>query len=73
MSPEEAVQVHQDVGGRVLLPVHWGTFNLAFHSWNDPAEQVLAAAQKAGVSLVVPRPGQLVEPQRLPPVDPWWR
>jgi L-ascorbate metabolism protein UlaG (beta-lactamase superfamily) len=31
MDPEEAVQAHGDLGGRVLLPVHWATFNLAFH------------------------------------------
>jgi L-ascorbate metabolism protein UlaG (beta-lactamase superfamily) len=73
MSPAEAVQTHLDLGGRVLLPVHWGTFNLAFHSWDDPAEQVVAAAEKAGISLVVPRPGEFVEPSRPQPVDLWWR
>ncbi len=45
ITPEEAVQVFLDVRGKLLLPVHWGTFNLAFHAWNDPAERVLAAAQ----------------------------
>jgi L-ascorbate metabolism protein UlaG (beta-lactamase superfamily) len=73
MSPEEAVAVHRDVGGGLLLPVHWGTFNLAFHAWNAPAEQVLAAARSAGVALVVPRPGEAVEPSRPPPVEAWWR
>jgi hypothetical protein len=32
-----------------------------------------AAAAKAGVSLVVPRPGELVDPDRPRPLDPWWR
>jgi L-ascorbate metabolism protein UlaG (beta-lactamase superfamily) len=73
MSPAEAVQAHLDLGGRVLLPVHWGTFNLAFHSWDAPAEEVLAAARTAGISLVMPRPGEFVEPSRPQAVDPWWR
>ena len=54
MSPEEAVRTALDVRGKLLLPVHWGTFNLGFHAWNDPAEQVVAAAKAAGAPLVVP-------------------
>jgi L-ascorbate metabolism protein UlaG (beta-lactamase superfamily) len=73
MTPEEAVQAHQDVGGKLMLPVHWGTFNLAFHDWNEPPERALAAARKAGVALVVPRPGEPVDPSRPPALDPWWR
>ena len=73
MDPEQAVQVNQDLGGGLLLPVHWGTFNLAYHAWNEPPERVLAAAQKAGVKLVVPRPGEQVDPAHPKPVEPWWR
>jgi L-ascorbate metabolism protein UlaG (beta-lactamase superfamily) len=73
MSPEEAVRAHRDLGGTLLLPVHWGTFNLAFHAWNAPAEEVVAAAAASGVSLAIPRPGQWFEPAAPPPLDPWWR
>jgi len=74
ITPEEAVQVFLDVRGKLLLPVHWGTFNLAFHAWNDPAERVLAAARTVGAHLVVPKPGQFVElPASETSVDPWWR
>jgi L-ascorbate metabolism protein UlaG (beta-lactamase superfamily) len=73
LTPAEAVQVHLDVSGRFLLPIHWGTFNLAFHAWNAPAEEALAAAQAHGVALAIPRPGQWVEPSAPPPLDAWWR
>ena len=73
MSPEEAVKAHVDLGGRFLLPVHWGTFNLAFHAWNAPAEEALASAIARGVALAIPRPGQWVEPSNPPPLEPWWR
>ena len=62
----------------MLLPVHWGTFNLAFHPWDEPAERVLEAARVAGVRVVLPRPGEPVEPDASPatvpePIDAWWR
>jgi hypothetical protein len=53
--------------------VHRGTFNLAFHAWNAPAEEVLSAASARGVALAIPRPGALVEPSAPPPLETWWR
>lgn len=48
LGPEQAVLAHQQVGGAVMLPVHWGLFDLALHGWTEPMERVVAAAQKAG-------------------------
>lgn len=72
LGPEQAVQASQWVRARVLLPVHWGLFNLAYHGWTEPAERVLVAAGRAGVSLTLPRPGQSVEPTALPALARWW-
>lgn len=73
LDPEQAVRVHAMLRGRVLLPIHWGTFNLAFHAWNEPPERLLVAAETVGVEVVIPRPGQFVEPARVPVFEPWWR
>jgi len=73
VTPEEAVRAHTLVQGKVMIPIHWATFNLAYHAWNEPAERVVAAAERAGARLVVPRIGQPVEPASPPPFDPWWR
>lgn len=73
MTPEEAVQVFHDVRGGLMLPVHWGTFNLAYHDWNQPADAALAAAQAHGVPLVIPRPGEFVDVASPPKVETWWR
>src|SRR5690242_20642873 len=51
MDPEEAVLAHGDLGGRVLLPVHWATFNLAFHRWAEPVQRLLVAAEHSGVEV----------------------
>ncbi len=75
MTPEDVVQAHVDVRGQLLLPIHWGTFNLAFHDWNEPAERAFLAAAERSVPIVVPRPGQMVEPSRVTdsPLELWWR
>ncbi|MCF6508616.1 MBL fold metallo-hydrolase [Blastococcus sp. MG754426] len=72
MDPEEAVRAHGDLGGRVLLPVHWATFNLAFHRWSEPVERLLAAAGARGVDVVVPQPGERVDVLSPPPLRDWW-
>ena len=73
LTPEQAVDVHSKLRGRLLLPIHWGTFNMAFHAWDEPVERVVVAATAGGAPLVVPRPGESVEPARPAPVEPWWR
>lgn len=73
MTPEEAVQAHRDLRGGVLLPVHWCTFNLAFHAWRDPADRAFAAATKNGVAIVIPKPGEFVEPSAARNAqETWW-
>lgn len=74
MTPEELVRAHVDLGARLLVPVHWGTFNLAFHAWNEPVLRAAAEAGRLGVRMAVPRPGQSLEPEGLPALDDdWWR
>lgn len=74
MNPEEAVQAHRDVTDTgTLVPIHWATFRLASHPWAEPIERLLAAAEAAGVTVTVPKPGQRVDPVQPPAVEPWWR
>jgi L-ascorbate metabolism protein UlaG (beta-lactamase superfamily) len=72
LGPEQAVRAHQLVRGNVLIPAHFGLFTLAYHAWTEPADRVLAAAAKAGVTAAVPKPGQSIEPLALPPLPKWW-
>ena len=61
------------LGHPPLLPVHWGTFALALHDWDQPAERLLELAPHAGVHLVMPRLGEAVQPAQAERVRPWWR
>ncbi len=72
LGPEQAVLAHQLLRGKVMLPVHWGLFDLSLHGWTEPVERVLVAAEKAGVKVVTPRPGQSIEPEGAPDVERWW-
>ncbi len=72
LGPEQAVVAHQMAKGKVLLPVHWGTFQLAYHAWTEPIERVLAAGEATGATIFVPRPGESFEPENLPTQARWW-
>lgn len=72
LGPEQAVLAHRLVRGRVMLPVHWGLFDLALHGWTEPMERVLVAADSQRVRVAAPRPGDMVEPAALGPVVRWW-
>lgn len=74
MTPEEGVATHLAVNGGVLVPVHWCTFNLALHPWSEPMERLTAEAAARDVRLAIPKPGQVLDLDRVPVApDTWWR
>ncbi|EFG10321.1 Zn-dependent hydrolase, partial [Streptomyces clavuligerus] len=78
MTPAEGMRAHLDLqGGRpsgAMLPIHWGTFNLAPHPWSEPAEGTAAAAAESGAAIALPRPGEPFEPTAgALPAEHWWR
>lgn len=73
LGPDRALEALALLGGGALLPVHWGTFSLALHAWDEPAETLLALAPRRGVPLVMPMLGEAVEPAQVDHVTPWWR
>ena len=73
MQPEETVQAHVDLRGRVLLPVHNGTFDLAMHAWDDPFEQITRLAGEQGIALTTPVMGERVDLLAPHTGSAWWR
>lgn len=71
LGPENALEAHRMLGGKTLLPVHWGTFDLALHQWSEPAETLASLAKDTHV--ITPRLGRSIEPSRIERIDPWWR
>jgi L-ascorbate metabolism protein UlaG (beta-lactamase superfamily) len=73
LGPENALEALALLGGGAFLPVHWGTFSLAMHAWDQPAETLFSLGPKRGAQLVMPRLGEPVEPAHAMPLAPWWR
>ncbi len=74
MMPEESVMAAIDVKAKLIVPIHWGAFALATHSWTDPIERITQAARKMNVPIATPQMG---EPVQLPNslsthYDEWW-
>jgi L-ascorbate metabolism protein UlaG (beta-lactamase superfamily) len=73
LGPNHALEALALLGGGPFLPIHWGTFSLAMHAWDQPAEVLLELGPKAGAQLVMPRLGEPIEPIHAPSAQPWWR
>jgi L-ascorbate metabolism protein UlaG (beta-lactamase superfamily) len=72
LGPDNALAAHRLLGGGPLLPLHWGTFNLAFHAWRQPVQRLIEAAGP-GVTLLLPAPGQRVDTSTGPVASYWWK
>ena len=73
LGPANALEALKLLGGGAFLPVHWGTFSLALHDWDEPAETLLALGPRRDAQLLMPRLGEPVEPVEAGIVTPWWR
>jgi L-ascorbate metabolism protein UlaG (beta-lactamase superfamily) len=72
LGPEQAVQAHRMLRGKVMVPVHWALFDLAMHGWTEPVERVLVAARERNVAVATPLLGESFEPRAGLPDDRWW-
>ncbi len=73
MLPEQTVQAAIDVKAEVMMPIHWGAFALAMHTWTEPAERAAAEAERLGVQMVTPRFGeQVVLGDSIGGFGRWW-
>jgi hypothetical protein len=60
------------VGGELMFPIHWATFNLALHPWTEPGGRALEEARRTDARIVVPRPGERFEPDDSPRLERCW-
>ncbi len=77
MTPEQSVQASLDLQANTMIPVHNGTFDLAFHAWYEPLERVVQAAQQHDVNLLTPAFGEKMALAQLSnglaAKQYWWR
>ncbi|MEO9513283.1 MAG: MBL fold metallo-hydrolase [Flavobacteriaceae bacterium] len=75
MFPEETAQAGLDVEAKAMMPIHWGAFKLALHSWTDPIERVVKKGKELGILIVAPKIGQeiRVDAMNRQIMDMWWK
>jgi L-ascorbate metabolism protein UlaG (beta-lactamase superfamily) len=73
MLPEEAAQVAIELRSKVAMPIHWGAFTLAFHSWTEPVERFLKKAKELNVQTCTPRIGEVIVLNEKYPSSHWWK
>ena len=75
MFPEETAQAGLDIKAKKMMPIHWGAFKLASHSWTDPVERLSKKAKELKIDLVIPKIGEFIEIElnNSEEIYPWWR
>ena len=74
MMPEQTVQAAIDLKGKLMMPIHWGSFTLAMHTWIDPINRVTLAAHEKLVPITTPEIGEPVFLQQQTfPQSEWWQ
>lgn len=73
LGPDNAMKAAADLRAKVLMPIHWGLFSLAFHAWFQPPERITKLAADAGLPLWMPEPGAPTEFAGEARNSLWWR
>ena len=67
LGPDGAARAFEALGGNgagghgLLMPIHWGLFDLALHAWRQPMERMVELAGECGALLWSPEPGRPTE------------
>lgn len=73
MMPEDSIQAHQDLKGKVMFPIHNGTFDLSLHSWYEPFEKVSDLASENDIDIRFPIMGQKISLLEFSETNYWWK
>lgn len=71
MFPEQAVQAARDVKAAILLPIHWGVFNLGRNPWDENIKRAATATGRAQLRFDVPKMGEKYRPEGWQ-TEKWW-
>lgn len=71
LGPDGAMAAFEALGGGLLMPIHWGLFDLGLHGWQEPIERVMDLAGQKGLRVFSPEPGVPTEVGEVR--SGWWR
>lgn len=73
MMPEDTLKALKDLKGKILVPIHNGTFDVAFHPWYEPMENIMELTNQKKIQTVIPLMGQIVDIEDIPKTIHWWK
>ncbi|MBK6264452.1 MBL fold metallo-hydrolase [Marivirga sp. S37H4] len=73
MNPEEAVDAFRQMRADKLYPIHWGTFDLALHSWYEPIQKLTEMSEERNIPLTSTPQGQWFSLDESGFDLNWWR
>jgi len=72
MMPDELPQALSELKSKVFMPIHWGAFKLALHSWTDPIEQLQKSIAGTDLVMATPEIGERFVVGGEIPTNQWW-
>ena len=73
MVPEESVLAGKILNAKVIMPIHWGTFKLSNHPWDDSVERFILEAEKQNIKYMVPKIGETIFYDENINTEKWWK
>ena len=73
MDPIEAIDAFDQVGRGMFIPIHWGTFDLALHSWYEPVKLLVESKDIQPDELIMPLPGEWIDYRTYQSNHEWWK
>lgn len=74
MFPKQTIQAHKDLKGKLLVPIHNGTFKISFHPWKEPMTRITELGKEENIRVLIPRMGEVIDIASPPEkIDKWWK
>ncbi len=73
MFPNEVLKAAAELNANKILPVHWGKFSLALHSWTAPIDSLLEIAEDKNKNIFTPQIGEPLYINQEDKTTAWWR
>ena len=72
MDPKEAIEAYQQMRATKLFPIHWGTFDLALHSWYEPINDLESISTEKEIQLLSHPQGKWFQLEDESDIG-WWK